>query len=97
MSVLGVRGCAACVGGCRLQLPGQWLEAGDEIVVTFDGPDGLKAENRAKLDRAKAQYLLFSGKKRPPEGWPKGRYVARVEVRNDGAVRFERRWEATLN
>ena len=73
------------------------LEAGDEIVVTFDGPDGLKAENRAKLDRAKAQYLLFSGKKRPPEGWPKGRYVARVEVRNDGAVRFERRWEATLN
>ena len=26
-----------------------------------------------------------------------GRYVARVEVRNDGAVRFERRWEATLN
>jgi hypothetical protein len=72
------------------------LEAGDEIVVSLDGPGNLDASNSATLDRAKAQYLLFAGKKQPKGGWPKGRYEARVEIRQGGAVRLSHEWQADI-
>ena len=42
------------------------------------------AENRARLDRHKAQYMLFAGKRRPAAGWTPGHYVASFAVRRDG-------------
>jgi hypothetical protein len=52
--------------------------------VTLDGPAGELAANSITLDRNKAQYLLFAGKKRPAEGWSKGNSAARVSVLRDG-------------
>ena len=72
------------------------LEAGDTIRITLNGPDDVAAENTATLDRAKAQYLLFAGKKRPARGWPKGLYKARIEVENGGTVRLSQSWQTTL-
>lgn len=73
------------------------LEAGDEIVVRLDGPGDLDAENRVVLDRAKAQYLLFAGRKRPPGGWPPGEYRAEIRIGKGGEARLVERWQATLD
>ncbi len=72
------------------------LAAGDTIVVSVEGPQGFAARNEATLDRAKAQYMLFAGRKRPPEGWPPGTYTGRVEVRNGGKVKLSQEWRAAL-
>ena len=64
------------------------LEKGDEVVVVLTGPDGELARNHAVIDRHKAQYMLFAGKRRPEGGWPAGHYVARFEVRRDGKPVF---------
>lgn len=60
------------------------LERGDEVAVSLAGPDGVLAENRARLDRHKAQYLLYAGKRRPAAGWTPGRYVASFAILRDG-------------
>ena len=62
------------------------LERGDEIVVTLAGPGGELASNRETLDRHKAQYLLFAGKKRKGEAWPGGEYTAEANVLRGGKV-----------
>jgi hypothetical protein len=67
------------------------LERGDEIYVALRGPGGgLLGENHVVLDRDKAQYLIYAGRKRPPTGWPAGRYAARLEVRRGGKVALAR-------
>jgi hypothetical protein len=73
------------------------LEAGDILRISISGPKGFAAANEATLDRAKAQYMLFSGKKRPPGGWPKGTYTGQVDVLNGGSVRLSQRWESRLD
>jgi len=70
------------------------LRKGDEVIVSLDGPAGELARSDQPLDRDKAQYMAFSGKKRPPDGWPAGRYTARFEVMRDGKSLF--REERTL-
>jgi hypothetical protein len=73
------------------------LERGDEIHVSLSGPGGgLLAENRYVLDRDKAQYLLFAGRKRPASGWAPGRYAARFEVRRGGRVVIAKAFALTL-
>lgn len=62
------------------------LEGGDvqELVVT--GPDGeVLAQSRiAPLDRAKAQYVMYAGKRAPAGGWRAGEYRASYRVSRDG-------------
>jgi len=61
------------------------LQKDDEITIGLLGADGNElSKNSAALDRNKAQYILFAGKKRPPGGWPAGAYKAIVEVTRDG-------------
>jgi len=62
------------------------LEGGDEIELTLTGPDGkvLTTSRQPPLDRAKAQYLGFSGRKTPAGGWTTGKYSARYRVIRDG-------------
>jgi hypothetical protein len=72
------------------------LSAGDVISVTLKGPDGVAAENSVTLDRNKAQYLLFAGKKRPPGGWPAGTYRGSVTVTNGGEARLKKEWQAAM-
>jgi hypothetical protein len=62
------------------------LKAGDVQELVVRGPDGaVVIENRAApLARDQAQRLLFTGKRRPPQGWAKGRYAVRYTVSAGG-------------
>jgi len=73
------------------------LERDDQITVTLEGPNGLSVTNAERLDRPKAQYMLFAGKKQPPGGWPVGSYRARVEVRNGGSIRLHQSWRMAID
>jgi Peptidase family M23 len=72
------------------------LSVGDTISVALKGPGNVSADNSVTLDRNKAQYLLFAGKKRPPAGWPAGTYSGSVTVTNGGEVRLKKEWQAQL-
>lgn len=72
------------------------LQGGDEITIALEGPSGTLAENTATLDRHKAQYMLFSGKKRPDEGWAAGNYMARITVVRSGKTVVDKTLPATL-
>jgi hypothetical protein len=72
------------------------LSGGDRITVTLKGPGGVGAENTVTLDRNKAQYLLFSGKKRPPGGWPPGVYAGSVTVTSGADIRLKKEWRAEI-
>ena len=73
------------------------LAAGDEISVTLKGPEGVAAEDSVTLDRNKAQYLLFAGKKRPQGGWPAGIYTGSVTVTHGAQVRLKKEWQAAVD
>jgi hypothetical protein len=60
------------------------LRKDDRIAVTLVGPKGELATNTATLDRNKAQYFLFAGRKLKTANWPSGTYTARVEITRDG-------------
>ena len=55
------------------------------------------AENRAPpLDRAKAQTILFAGKRLRASGWAPGRYVARYQLLRGGRSEIDRRFDYRL-
>ena len=58
------------------------LKAGDIQSLQVRGPDGaVVIEDRTQpLPRDQAQRLMLAGKRRPAQGWAKGRYVARYSV-----------------
>ncbi len=60
------------------------LKKGDEVISTLVSPLGELARNSVTLDRNKAQYLLFAGKRRPAGGWPQGNYHAVFTVLRNG-------------
>ncbi len=72
-----------------------WIEIygvrkGDTLHGTLSGPDGASlAEITAVLEKDRAREFRYLGRKRPPAGWPRGRYRARFTVARitDGAER----------
>ncbi|WP_016747168.1 M23 family metallopeptidase [Rhizorhabdus wittichii] len=74
------------------------LKGGDVQRITITAPDGsVLVDSSAKpLDRDKAQWLSFAGKKRPAAGWPAGRYSARYVVLRGGKAVIDRRFEIVL-
>jgi hypothetical protein len=68
------------------------LKAGDVQQLVVRAPDGsVVIEDRAQpLPRDQAQRLMFVGKRRPPQGWAKGRYAARYTVTAGGRVVLSR-------
>ena len=50
----------------------------------------------APLDRSKAQWLVFVGKRAPPGGWPAGVYRADYSVLRNGQVVLSRRFDLRL-
>lgn len=74
------------------------LHGGDLQRLTVTAPDGSTlADNRAApLDRDKAQYILFAGKKRPGAAWPAGRYAARYQVLRAGKAFIDERFSVVL-
>lgn len=67
------------------------LERGDRIFLVLKGPGGLVATSDGEpLNRHKAQYVAYVGKKLVAGRWPPGRYHGRVRLlRNNKAVRDE--------
>lgn len=74
------------------------LKPGDQQRLTLTGPGGeVLADTRIPaLDRDKAQYLTYVGRKRPAAGWPKGTYTARYEVTRAGAAAIRRTFSLAL-
>ncbi|MEM8648027.1 MAG: M23 family metallopeptidase [Pseudomonadota bacterium] len=61
------------------------LEAGDRVFTQLTGPKGIIASQTSKpLNRHKAQYVQYAGRKRPKGGWDAGLYVSEVSVIRDG-------------
>jgi hypothetical protein len=58
------------------------------LVRTPSGQVLVEHEEKA-LDRNKAQFMIFSGRKMPPNGWPPGTYLATYTISYDGKVVFE--------
>lgn len=51
------------------------LQQGDRISLKLSGPDGMVAESDGQpLDRNKAQWVAFAGRRTPAAGWPAGEY-----------------------
>ena len=74
------------------------LKAGDAQRLVIKDPVGnVIAENRAsQLDKNKAQFMLFAGRKRPATGWDRGTYKATYVVERDGQVVLKKDLELTL-
>ncbi len=61
------------------------LQKGDRVLIQLTGPKGIIASQTSKpLERRKAQYVQYAGKKRPKGGWGAGLYVSEVSVIRDG-------------
>jgi len=74
------------------------LKTGDAQRLVIKDPVGnVIAENRtSQLDRNKAQFMLFAGRKRPAAGWDRGTYKATYVVERDGRVVLQKDLELTL-
>lgn len=58
---------------------------GDQLRVRLHNPDGkLLYEHVATVDGDQAWRLWAAGKKRPPDGWPSGRYTGSVSLERAG-------------
>lgn len=63
------------------------LKKGDRIGFTALGPSGDLFDETAKpLDRDKATFVAFVGKKRGEDPWPKGHYDGRVTLIRDNGI-----------
>jgi hypothetical protein len=60
------------------------LREGDVVHIELMYQGKVVVKNVERLERDKAQFMLFAGKKAPPGGWLEGTYSAAVEVSRDG-------------
>jgi Peptidase family M23 len=60
------------------------LQKDDVIELKLMRGDEILMDNSEMLDRNKAQFMLFAGKKTPQGGWPKGSYTGTVTVTRAG-------------
>ncbi|CAN5527196.1 M23 family metallopeptidase [soil metagenome] len=74
------------------------LEAGDVQALVIIAPDGqvVAQSTMPALDRSKAQYIMYVGKRAPAQGWPRGNHVATYTITRGGAVALKRVFAVTL-
>lgn len=61
------------------------LRAGDLVQMSVKGPQNFSVENPGKpLERDKATWVSYAGKKLTAAGWPAGRYTGKATVVRDG-------------
>lgn len=73
------------------------LKKDDRMRIRLTGPGGARvAENSVSMDRNKAEYFVFSGKRRPKGGWPSGRYRVTVTVTRGGTELQEATRDVTI-
>ena len=74
------------------------LQGGDIQKLVIKTPDGsvLTKAVQPALDRAKAQYMFFTGKRTPAGGWQPGTYSATYSVERSGKVAITLGFAITL-
>jgi hypothetical protein len=74
------------------------LEQGDVQALSLKDANGavLATSRLPPLETAKAQYMMFVGKKRPETGWPSGEYSAQYQVLRGGKVVVTRAWRIRI-
>ncbi len=61
------------------------VRAGDQVKMTVTGPDGFSADDEGKpIDRNKATWLSYAGKKLTKPAWPAGLYSGKAELLRNG-------------
>lgn len=62
-----------------------WLEAGDLVRFTVEGPDGaLVVDHATTIERDRARWFGFAGERRPGEHWPAGGYRGELVLERPG-------------
>lgn len=74
------------------------LRRADAQRLSITAPDGATfvEQVEAPLERDKAQFLLFAGKRRPADGFKSGRYRADYSVSREGRIVLQRSFEVSL-
>jgi hypothetical protein len=73
------------------------VEKGDRLAISVDGPGGFLAQGQSPaMNRHKAQYLGFAGRRLRSRRWPAGKYVARIRLTNGGRLIWSKRLEMTM-
>lgn len=74
------------------------LAAGDVQTLVVTSPDGavLARQTVAALDRDKAQYVVFTGAKRPVGGWRRGVWRADYTLVRGGKTALRKAFQITL-
>jgi len=63
------------------------LQPGDRIALSITGPGGFQVKTTTEaMDRSKATYLAFGGRRRPSTGWVVGTYRGTAEIVRGGVV-----------
>jgi hypothetical protein len=75
------------------------LQGGDVQELTIVGPDGrpVTMGSQPPLDRAKAQYMTFVGKRAAGAAWPAGEYRATYVVRRGSETALNRTFSIRLD
>ncbi|MEO1206896.1 MAG: M23 family metallopeptidase [Pseudomonadota bacterium] len=74
------------------------MRAGDRLTLTLEGPDGFSVVSRGDpMDRNRALWLSFAGKKLRADSWPSGAYVGEAKVMRGGDVVSSRTQTLNLN
>ena len=57
------------------------LRQGDRLEMRLSTPSGqVISENSRTMEKNKARWFQFIGRRRPQSGWPKGVYTAEIRV-----------------
>jgi hypothetical protein len=74
------------------------LRRADAQRLSITAPDGATMVDQveAPLERDKAQFLLFAGKRRPAEGFKSGQYRADYSVSREGRIVLQQTFEVSL-
>ncbi|WP_246789901.1 M23 family metallopeptidase [Bradyrhizobium sp. CCBAU 51765] len=74
------------------------LKSGDLQRLVVSSPSGkvIAENNAAPVEHNKAQAFLFTGRKRPANGWDPGTYQAEYTVEHAGQVVLREFWELPL-
>ena len=63
------------------------LQPGDRIALRLTGPGNFQVSTTTEpMDRSKATYMAFGGRRRPPTGWATGTYRGQAEILRSGTV-----------
>ena len=73
------------------------LQKGDQLHITLKGPAGVLANSKTKpMNRHKATYMAYAGKRRTSYAWPKGTYTGTVSLLRGGKALWRKEEKLVL-